>query len=408
MPGYPSYVDRGPRRRRWDSSPDNHLSVMPTVRHAAHDVFGIGSGIGCLGVIRSSTFTVRAAAADAVRIALFPSTVSAVPTRGASTSPGSAGFPVPAGDMHVVQRVQDAKVLQRGPGHRHPQVHVVPRAITGLQPTQRSFAGARDGIDSSSMSAIGSQLSPPPMSRITIQPMIPGVMSSPKIAHHGSYGAQRSFTAPRGARDISPMSAMGSQVAPPPISSIAIPPMVSGLSLSPDIPQLVGHGAQHAHGAGFQNTIPATAASGGGQNGSRALSHNARASPAQVALKHRRSCFCPANCRHAAHDLFGIGSGIGYVGGIRSSTYHVRAAPTGAGPMAVFPSTFSTVLTCGASTGTGSAGFHVPADAYVALGSGCVENEDQQSCRIQPVGAGDSGTADEEVRYPTMTLSPHD
>jgi hypothetical protein len=139
----------------------------------------------------------------------------------------------------------------------------------------------------------------------------------------------------------------------------------------------------------------------------RALSYNARASPAEVALKHRRSSFCPANCRHAAHDLFGIGSGIGYVGGIRSSTLNVRAAPTGAGPMAVFPSTVSTVLTCGASTGTGSAGFNVPADAYVALGSGCVENEDQQSCRIQPVGAGDSGTADEEVRYPTMTLSPH-
>jgi hypothetical protein len=298
--------------------------------HAAHDVFGIGSGIGYLGEIRSSTFTVRAAPADAVRIALFPSTISAVPTRGASTGAGSAGFQMPAGDMHVVQRVQDAQDLQRGPGHRHPQVHVVPRAITGLEPAQRSFTGARDGIDSSSMSAIRSQLSPPPMSRITIQPMIPGVMSSPKIAHHGSHGAQRSFTAA-----ISPMSAMGSQVAPPPISSIAIPPMVSGLSLSPNIPQLVGHGAQHAHGAGFQTTIPAAAASGGAQNGSRALGHHARASPAEVTptIIFR----CPANCRHAAHDLFGIGRGIGYVGGIRSSTFNVSAAPTDAGPMAVFP-----------------------------------------------------------------------
>jgi hypothetical protein len=227
-----------------------------------------------LGGIQSPTFTVRAAPASAGPIAPFPSTVSAVSARGTPTGPGGAGFHVPAGDMHVVQRVQDAQDVQGGLSNRHPQVHGVPRAITGLQTAQRSFAGYRDGVDSSSMSAMGSQLSPPPRSRNTIQPMIPGVMSSATIAHHGSHGAQRSFTEARGARDISPISAMGSQVAPPPISSIAIPPMVSGLSLSPNIPQLVGHGAQHAHGAGFQTAIPDTAASGGGQNGSRALSHN--------------------------------------------------------------------------------------------------------------------------------------
>jgi hypothetical protein len=43
--------------------------------------------------------------------------------------------------------------------------------------------------------------------------------------------------------------------------------------------------------------------------------------------------------RPSDHDLFGIGSGIGYLGGIQSSTFNVRAAPTSAGPMAVFPST---------------------------------------------------------------------
>jgi hypothetical protein len=246
MPGYPSYVDRGPRRRRWDSSPDDHLSVMPSVRHAAHDVFGIGSGIGYLGVIRSSTFTIRAAAADAVPIALFPSTVSAVPTRGATTGPGSAGFQVPAGDMHVVQRVQDARDLQRGPGHRHPQVHVVPRAITGLQPAQRSFAGAHDGVYNSSMSPMGSQVAPPPISSIAIPPMIPGLSLSPNIPRQVGHGAQCSFAGAHDGIDSSSMSAIGSQLSPPPMSRITIQPMIPGVMSSPKIAHHRSHGAQRS------------------------------------------------------------------------------------------------------------------------------------------------------------------
>jgi hypothetical protein len=135
-------------------------------------------------------------------------------------APRQQGFHVGPGDIHVGQRVQDAQGVHGGAINRHPQVHGAPGSSTGLQHSQRSFAGARDGVDSSSMSA------------------------------------------------------MGSPVAPLPSSSIALPPIVPGLSSSPNIPEHVGHGAKHAPGGGFETAMAATAASERGQNDSRGLSHN--------------------------------------------------------------------------------------------------------------------------------------